>query len=37
LKLAFSGRFLERIFLKVKFGEILNTKVAPKIMLNSSR
>jgi hypothetical protein len=26
-----------RIFLKAKFGEILNTKVAPKIMLINSR
>jgi hypothetical protein len=26
-----------KIFLKTKFGEILNTKVAPKIMLNNSR
>jgi hypothetical protein len=26
-----------RIFLKAKFGEILNTKVVPKIMLNNSR
>jgi hypothetical protein len=26
-----------RIFLKAKFGQILNTKVAPKIMLINSR
>jgi hypothetical protein len=26
-----------RIILKIKFGEILNTKVAPKIMLISSK
>jgi hypothetical protein len=26
-----------RIFLKAKFGKILNTKLAPKIMLNNSR